>query len=354
MKKGYFDLPLHNGDAPSWLFKRMEKLARYLSLAIIEFFGIEEYLKRLSDPIWFQSFGCLLGFDWHSSGLTTTTTGAIISGLSSESKNLGLFFAGGKGARALDTPSQIDRIFEDGFISLDLANSMKKTSRLVAKIDSSCIQDGYKLYHHFVIFDKDGNWAIIQQGMKETTRYARRYHWNSFGLKSFVKDPHKGVITVKFEAPLNLVDSTIEKTQQKMVELANDKNLSKEIKSIKFPAHHPIYEDDFDKEHLSKIFSYVSELNPKDFEELLLIKGLGEKSLRALALSSHLLFGSPLSYKDPATFSFAHGGKDGYPYPVMRGTYDKTIQVFETAIRKAKLSELEKERLLSKLRSLVI
>ncbi|BAL80728.1 DUF763 domain-containing protein [Caldisericum exile] len=354
MRQGYVELPLHGGNAPPWLFKRMEKLAKYLSIAIVDFFGIEEYLKRLSDPIWFQSFGCLLGFDWHSSGLTTTTTGAIISGLSDESKNLGLFFAGGKGARAIDTPNHINRILEQGLIDLELANSLKRTSRLVAKVDSSCIQDGYKLYHHFLVFDKFGNWTIIQQGMKESKHYARRYHWNSFGLKSLVNDPHKGIITAKFETPLNLVDSSIVETQKRMVQLASDKNFSKEIRNIKFPSHHPIYESDFDKERLSKIFSAVSELNPKDFEELLLVKGVGEKSLRALALSSHLIFGSSLSFKDPATFSFAHGGKDGYPYPVMRDIYDKTIEVFETAIKKAKLSELEKEKLLSKLKSLVV
>jgi len=354
MKQGYVDLPLHGGHAPPWLFKRMEKLARALSSAIIEFFGVEEYLKRLSDPVWFQSFGCLLGFDWHSSGLTTTTTGAIISGFGEESKNYGVFFAGRKGVRALGTPVDIDSILEKGYVSENIANTLKRTSRLVAKIDSSCVQDGCKLYHHFVVFDKFGNWTIVQQGMKEENRYARRYHWNSFGLKSFVKDPHKGVITVKFEKPLNLVDATIGETQEKMVFLANDGNFVNEIKKIKFPSHHPIYESDFDRERLSKIFSFVKDVNPKDFEELLLVKGLGEKSLRALALSSHLLFGTPLSYKDPATFSFAHGGKDGYPYPVMRDIYDKTIEVFETSIKKAKLDEFEKEKLLTKLKSLAI
>lgn len=354
MKQGYVDLPLHGGHAPPWLFQRMEKLARFLSIAIIEFFGVEEYMKRLSDPIWFQSFGCLLGFDWHSSGLTTTTTGAIISGLSNESKDLGIFFAGGKGSKAVETPSDIDKYLQKGLIGEQIANHLKRTSRLVAKIDSSCVQDGYKLYHHFVIFDKFGNWTIVQQGMKESDRYARRYHWNSYGLKSFVKDPHAGVITVKFEKPLNLVDSNIEETQQKMVELAKDKNFPKEIKKIKFPTHHPIYEEDFDRNRLSKIFDYVSEVNPKNFEDLLLVKGLGEKSLRALALSSHLLFGTPLSYKDPAMFSFAHGGKDGYPYPVMRDVYDKTIEIFETAIKKSRLSEVEKEKLLLKLKSLAV
>jgi len=352
--QGYVDLPLHRGDAPPWLFKRMEKLARGLSIAIIEFFGVEEYLKRLSDPIWFQSFGCLLGFDWHSSGLTTTTTGAIISGLANEGRNSGIFFAGGKGRRALDTIAHIDSLLEKGFIDENVANTLKRTSRLVAKIDNSCVQDGYKLYHHFIVFDRSGNWTIVQQGMKEVNRYARRYHWNSFGLRSFVKDPHKGVITAKFEKPLNLVDATIGGTQEKMVQLAIDGNFANEVRKIEFPFHHPIYESDFDREYLSKIFNYVKDVNPKDFEELLLVKGLGEKSLRALALSSHLLFGTPLSYKDPATFSFAHGGKDGYPYPVMRDIYDKTIEIFEVSIKKAKLDEAEKEKLLTKLKSLAV
>lgn len=354
MKQGYVDLPLHDGHAPPWLFERMKRLARELSLIILEFFGKEEYLKRISDPIWFQSFGCLLGFDWHSSGLTTTTTAALITGLSEESKHIGLFFVGGKGLRALQTPDQIDAIANSGLIDEVSKTTLKKVSRLVAKIDSSCVQDGYKLYHHFLVFDTSLNWAIVQQGMKESSHYARRYHWNSFNLVSFVRDPHKGVISTKFEKPLNLVDASIEETRKRMVELTNSNDFLKELKSIKFPSHHPIYESDFDREKLKAVFSLVKDYPVKDFEDLLLIKGLGEKSLRALALSANLIFGTPLSYKDPATFSFAHGGKDGYPYPVMRDVYDKTIEIFETAIRKARIDVSEKEKLLNKLKSLLI
>lgn len=354
MKQGSMDLPLHNGDAPRWLFERMKLLAGELTTIIIEFFGKEEFLRRISDPIWFQSFGCLLGFDWHSSGLTTTTTAALISSLSTESKNLGLFFAGGKGKRALQTLDDIQNIAEDGLISKELAESMKKTSRLVAKIDSSCVQDGYRLYHHFVIFDKEGNWAVVQQGMKTDDRFARRYHWNSFGLESFVKDPHKGVITTKFEHPLNLVDATVTDTQTKMVELSNEgTTLVKELMHVSLPSHHPIFESDFDKKSLEKILLLIKEVNPKDFEDLLLVRGLGEKNLRVLALTANLIFGTPLSYKDPATFSFAHGGKDGYPFPVQRDVYDKTIEIFEVAIKKSHISELEKEKLFIKLKTLI-
>ncbi len=350
MKTGSVDLPLHSGSAPRWLFERMRHLAREICIAIVINYGKEELLMRLSDPIWFQSLGCILGFDWHSSGLTTTTTAAIKEGLKDEERAFKLFAAGGKGARGIRTPSDIQDVAEKGLMSEDIAHELIKSSRLAAKVDSQAVQDGYQIYHHFMLFDSNGNWIVIQQAMNPQSKYARRYHWASFELKSFVRDPHKGVISQRFEKPLNLVDSEIEETRKKMVSIAGEDTgaVIKEFKSIKLPEHHPLYPADFSFEHLSKTLKKIREVNPEDFENLLLVGGVGEKTLRALALLSNLIFGSPLSFKDPAIFSFAHGGKDGYPFPVDKETYDRSIEVLREAIRMARIGEPEKFRLLKK------
>ncbi|MGB9694761.1 MAG: DUF763 domain-containing protein [Caldisericaceae bacterium] len=354
MKTGFVDLPLHRGSAPPWLFSRMKLLAREIILSILINFDREELYLRLSDPVWFQSFGCVLGFDWHSSGLTTVTTGAIKEGLREESSHIGIFFAGGKGKSSLNTPMDIENSFEKGFIGYDYKEELKKTSRLVAKVDSNAVQSGYKLYHHFMIYDKDKNWVIIQQGMKGNSVYARRYHWSSYGLESFVKDPHKGVIASRKESPLNLVDSSIDFTRSQIVNLANEdaKLVARELKTIKLPQHHPLFPSDFNVNYIEKVMKKANEENPKDFEKLLLVRGLGEKTLRALALLANLTYGGELSFKDPANFSFAHGGKDGYPFPVERDTYDKSIEVFRVAINHARIGDLEKFNALRRLKEL--
>jgi hypothetical protein len=352
MKTGFVDLPLHGGSAPLWLFNRMKLLAREISLAILINFGKEEFYNRLSDPLWFQSFGCVLGFDWHSSGLTTVTTGALKEGLKDESRRIGVFLAGGKGKSGLNTPFDIEATYERGLITSATNNRLKEASRLVAKVDSNAIQSGYKIYHHFMIYDKESNWVVIQQGMKAETSYARRYHWNSFGLVSFVRDPHKGVIASTKESPLNLVDASIDFTRVNIVNLANEetKLIVKEIKTIKLPAHHPLYPCDFNVDYVEQVMRKVHEENPKDFERLLLVKGMGEKTLRALALLANIIYGSDLSFKDPATFSFAHGGKDGYPFPVDKTTYDKSIEVLKVAIDHAHIGDMEKFNALRRLK----
>lgn len=354
MKRGFADLPLHGGRAPKWLFDRMTKLAREITYAIVVYFGREEFLARISDPYWFQSFGCVLGFDWHSSGITTTVTGALKEGLKMAQAELGIFFAGGKGKRGMLTPNEIDDWGDRGLIDFNKALMLKNVSRLTAKVDSSCLQDGYSIYHHFLIYSKDDEWAVVQQGMKGEAKLARRYHWFSEGLESFVSDPHSGIASLSKEEPLNLVDSKIEKTRSDIVLLSNEMPISdvkmlKEIKSLKMPIHHPIFKEDFDEERLKNILAKVRIIKPSNFSDMLLIKGLGEKSLRALALLSHLIFGSDLSFKDPVTFSFAHGGKDGYPFPVDKKVYDRSIEILEEAVRKAKLNDLDKLEALRRL-----
>jgi hypothetical protein len=352
VRNGSIDLPLHGGQAPPWLFNRMKKLAREITLTIIIEYGTDEVLRRLSDPIWFQSFGCVLGFDWHSSGITTTVTGALKEGLKDEEKNIGIFFAGGKGRRGLDTPKDIEKAENKGYISTETGNSLVRSSRLVAKVDANALQDGYNIYHHFMVFDKKGRWTVVQQGIKVEKKYARRYHWSSEGLKSFTSNPHKGIISEKTEKPLNLVDQEIEKTRENIVFISKEDTNSviKELKSIVLPAHHPLYPGDFNADYLKKILRKTKEINPKNFENLLLVQGVGEKTLRALALLSNIIFKSELSFRDPALFSFAHGGKDGYPFPVDKETYDKSIEILKSSVARAKLGDVEKINALKRLK----
>ncbi len=354
MKRSYADLPLHGGKAPKWLFDRMVKLAREISLSIIYIFGEEEFLNRISDPFWFQAFGCVLGFDWHSSGVTTTVTGALKEGLKYEEKNIGIFFAGGKGKRAINTPNDIESWIENGIIDFNLGENLKRYSRLTAKVDTVGLQDGFSIYHHFFIYSKNGIWAVIEQGMNEKMKLARRYHWFSKELKSFVSDPHKGIVSEIKTNPLNLVDSKIEKTRSDVLlvskEIKNEEALKVlDDRKLKMNFHHPIFNEDYDEKRLNNLMSKIKDYKPKNFEELILTKGLGEKSMRALTLISHLIFGSELSFKDPVTFSFAHGGKDGYPYPVDKKTYDTSIEILKYAVEKAKIKDLDKLKILNTL-----
>ncbi len=351
MRSGYADLPLHGGKAPKWLFERMKKLAREISLIIISEYGKDEFLRRLSDPVWFQSFGCVLGFDWHSSGVTTTVTGALAEGLKNEQRELGIFFAGGKGRRGLNTPKDIELWEECGVISEAWGAELRKISRLVAKVDADALQDGYKIYHHFFVFTKEGKWAVVQQGMRGETKRARRYHWLSDEVKSFVSDPHTGVVSARKENVLNLVDGKTPEARKTITELASEKpkTVLRELKHIELPYHHPVLKMDYNEKRLLSILRKTREASPADFESLLLVRGVGEKTLRALSLVAHIAFGTPLSFEDPALFSFAHGGKDGYPFPVQRNVYDRTIEILRDAVRRARLGEYDKMRALKRL-----
>ncbi|MDY6855182.1 MAG: DUF763 domain-containing protein [Thermodesulfobacteriota bacterium] len=343
MRTGVANLPLHGGRAPRWLFQRMVKLARVIALSIVEEFGPVAFLQRISDPFWFQALGCILGFDWHSSGLTTTTCGALKEGLKGLEMDSGLIIAGGKGAASRRTPLELETAGR--YIKVE-PNGLIRQSRLVAKVDSAAVQDGYQLYHHVFICTLDGDWTVIQQGMNETNRQARRYHWLSSEVNSFVCEPHKAVCSHEQGLCLNLVAKEGEanrKATAQVTELGPD-NLVKEItrlKSLNLPSEHRVFAHDIAPERLYRIFATTYEQTPQDFEELLGIKGVGPKSLRALSLVADLLYGAPISFRDPARFSFAHGGKDGHPYPVDRGTYDKTIDVLHKAIEASRIGQRE-------------
>ncbi|PMQ01900.1 MAG: hypothetical protein CBR30_02600 [Dictyoglomus sp. NZ13-RE01] len=353
MKREFADLPLHSGKAPYWLFQRMKKLAREIILLFYIENRISDFIRNLSDPYWFQALGCVLGFDWHSSGLTTTTGGALKEGLGELSKELGLFIVGGKGKTALNTPDEIKSLADS--IGFD-PNPWITLSRLVARIDNNALQDGYQLYHHLLIFTKDGAWCVIQQGMNEKNNYARRYHWLGEEVVSFIEDPHKAICTQKFENNvLNLVAKESKSAQEVILNIVKEnpksviKTYEKISNSLILPPHHSITTKEIKPENLKTIILKTYENPPKDFQELILYEGVGAKTLRALALISELVYGTPPSFKDPARFSFAHGGKDGIPYPVDKRTYDKSIEILEKAIKKAKLGKREEIDALKKL-----
>ncbi|GAB5047498.1 DUF763 domain-containing protein [Thermodesulfovibrio sp. TK110] len=350
-KTGVANLPLHSGKAPHWLFKRMVALSRAIvELMIIEL-GKEELLRRLSDPYWFQCFGCVLGFDWHSSGVTTTVTGALKEALRGVEHEFGLFIAGGKAKRALQTPQEIINYAEySGFTPEPLIYA----SRLSAKVDNVAVQDGFSLYHHTIIFTSEGHWCVIQQGMNEKLHVARRYHWLSFTLKSFVEEPHEAVCCDLKIPVLNFTakEASDLRKASTILSCENPEKIIKEMKKIKelnLPKRHIVSFSDINPESFYKIFLETYEKQPSDFESLLEIRGVGAKTLRALALTCELLYGTPLSFKDPARFSFAHGGKDRTPYPVNITLYDRTIQILKKAIEEAKIQRTEKVAALRRL-----
>jgi hypothetical protein len=383
MRTGVAQVPLHGGQCPPWLFKKMKQLAAVMIETITYEYGPTEVLRRLSDPMWFQTFGCVLGFDWHSSGLTTVVCGALKEGLKDMQGEMGLFLAGGKGKTSRKTPDEIIEAGDRYGLSNDLTG-LVRTSRMVAKVDSAAVQDGYQLYHHFFVFDRDGNWAVVQQGMNEQERYARRYHWLSEGLKSFVDDPHKGVCGVPKPDVLNLVSHENEATRTASVELCHEspehminilsslaereqeqkrnsprqltlwgglegedrpqtetlKNLisPNDYPKIIMPSFHPIPSP----KRLDKILYSIYQKPPESYEGLLETPGVGPGTLRALAMVAEVTHGTKASFNDPVRYSFAHGGKDKYPFPVQKRDMEHSLNVLRTAIEKAKFGERDK------------
>ena len=353
-RTGFAHLPLHNGKAPRWLFERMVPLSREIVTFIATEFGREEVLRRLSDPYWFQAFGCVLGFDWHSSGLTTTVCGALKEGLRGTEKELGLFVAGGKGATSRNTPEEIAAACE--CTGRD-PRPLVYASRMSAKVDNSAVQDGYQLYHHSFVFTEKGEWCVVQQGMSDETAMARRYHWLSDDLQSYVEEPHAAVCCDASGTTLNLVASESAEVRSTSALLAGEKpevtlKALHHLPLLELPRRHEVTMEDIDPRYLKKILLRTYEAAPETFEKLLSIEGVGAKTLRALALTSELIYGAQASRKDPARYSFAHGGKDGTPFPVDRATYDRTIDVLRHALNRAKIERSEKVRAFRRLAEL--
>ncbi len=348
-RTGTATLPLHGGSAPGWLFGRMVRLARAVVCALVEDVGPEGVLRRLCDPFWFQAFGCVLGFDWHSSGLTTTVCAALKEGLRGLSAEVGLLVAGGKGAASRRTPDEL-RAYGDRF-GLD-ADRLVYASRLSAKVDNNAVQDGYRLYHHTFFVTRTGAWAVVQQGMREEDRTARRYHWLGESVCDFVCEPHAAVCADRTVPTLNLVARESEEARRIITELSWERpeRLMRELRAaLSMPARHHVTVEDLDPGRLQRVFLRTYEAQVASFEALLGLPGVGAKTLRALALLSELLAGAPPSWRDPARFAFAHGGKDGHPYPVDRITYDRTVTVLEDAVRRARLGHRDRLEALRRL-----
>ncbi len=354
MRTGTANLPVHSGAAPAWLFTRMTKLSREIVSLMVMEFGTRDLLAKLSDPYWFQALGCVLGFDWHSSGVTTTVCGAIKEGLKDLGGELGLFVAGGKGKVSRRTPDEIREHGERQSIDVD-PSALVYASRMSAKVDNTAVQDGYQLYHHAFFFDRSGSWAVVQQGMNEQNRWARRYHWLSSSLESFVCEPHAAVCSdSRGQLVLNMVAEEADDSRRTTALLAgeNPEKLGKQIEKVSaltLSPKHEVLVSDLNPRSVSRILLKAYERKPADFRQLLEIEGVGPKTIRALAMIADLVYGVPACTRDPARFSFAHGGKDGHPYPVDRRIYDRSIGVVKRAVEHARIGEREKVEALRRL-----
>jgi hypothetical protein len=340
-RSGTADLPLHYGHVPLWLAERMSKLGFAIVETIAMEFSTAEVISKLSNPFWFQSFGAVMGMDWHSSGITTSVLGALKKSVNPHSKELGIYICGGKGKHSMLTPQELLFVGEKtGLDGMNLANC----SRLTAKVDNTAIQDGFQLYQHNFIVDNKGQWAVIQQGMNPNSKTARRYHWHSQDLKSFIEEPHTFIYGENQGTILNLTAQTAAKSRDGILELAKESpaKIIKEMQYLSMPAHHDVRMEDVNMKRLGAMLWATHENKPEDFEELLLLKGMGPRALQSLALVSEIIYGTPTRFEDPARFSFAHGGKDGHPFPVPVKIYDETIDTFQRAINRAKIGNNDK------------
>jgi hypothetical protein len=347
-RSGSADLPLHYGYVPKWLAERMAKLGLAVMECIVMEYGTEEVLKRLSDPFWFQSLGAVMGMDWHSSGITTSVMGALKRALNPHAKELGIYICGGKGKYSRETPNELLRLGDS--TGLD-ANHLVRCSKLSAKVDNTAIQDGFQLYTHNFIVSNSGKWSVVQQGMSDFTSTARRYHWHSDDLTSFVNDPHSAIYGHNYGEILNLADKRADVTRDKIMAISSEKPdiMLNEIKHLVMPNHHDVKAKDVDLKRLGAVLWLAHEKRPSDFEDLLLLEGLGPRTLQSLTLVSEVIYGTPSRFKDPARFSFAHGGKDGHPFPVPTKVYDETIGTLQTAIHKAKLGNSDNNEAIKRL-----
>lgn len=382
MHRGIATFTLDYGHCPRWLFQRMVNLGREMVRVIVSEYGSHEFVRRVADPVWFQSLGTVLAFDWNASGLTTTLTAALKEAIRGQEKDLGIFICGGKGKTSRKTPEQIQNWGKQLCLSPGNIKNLQYNSKMSAKVDSSLIQDGYQLYHHTFFFSRNGAWSVVQQGMDQENRTARRYHWYSKNIKNLVVEPHSGIITQRLDQKkdvLNMTDKSSNKNRQLSLQLARDgKNtLIKDLQLLdkhssellamrrfkinnekitflklagrEFKAHRVMQENFSGSGYLKKIFSKLYNEKPKSYESLVAAKGVGPKTIRALSLVSEVIYGARASYKDPARYSFAHGGKDGTPFFVDRSTYDRTINILAEIVGKTRLPAKEKDSAIKRL-----
>ncbi|HEV7683324.1 MAG TPA: DUF763 domain-containing protein [Pyrinomonadaceae bacterium] len=335
-RSGVADLPLHGGRVPQWLAQRMTRLGTAITEAIVYDYGTSAFLSRLSDPFWFQALGAVMGMDWHSSGITTSVMGALKRGLGPRADELGIYICGGRGRFSRNTPNELRLISERrGFDGEDLV----RTSRLTARIDNNAIADGFQIYLHNFVVTSDGEWAVVQQGLNDQSGMARRYHWHSAAVKDFVAEPHTGIVGEHQGRIMNLVDANAKPAQSAMLELTreNPDKLLGEIRHLQLPRHHEVRSENVDLKRLGAVLAVAYERDLHNFAELLLVEKLGPRTLQSLALVAEVVHGAPSRFDDPARFSFAHGGKDGHPFPVPLKTYDESLNFLRNALDRAKL-----------------
>ncbi len=370
-RSGLAELPLHGGKAPQWLVRRMIGLSKEIVTIVVDEYGQDVFLQRISDPYWFQAFGCVLGYDWHSSGVTTVVTGVLKSAL--RRANLGLAVCGGKGKASMQTLSEIEEESQKlGLSSLQI-DQMRYASRMTAKVDNTAIQAGYPLYHHAFVIDEKGKWAVIQQGMSTRDRTARRYHWRSNNLRSFTVEPHEAIVgNIKRERALDMTSSESEECRKISVDIIKEKpeKTVKMLKSIRPSFQKSLREwmtisernisSDWTADYLSmpssinwKTLRKAYEFQPRNYEELLSIRGIGPSTVRGIALVSELIYGEKPSWKDPVKYSFAYGGKDGVPFPVDRKAMDESIALLKQSIENARVGDKERLRAIQRLRAFV-
>jgi hypothetical protein len=357
-RAGSADLPLHGGRVPAWLGRRMTRLGAVIAEAIVLEYGRDELLRRLAHPFWFQSFGAVMGMDWHSSGITTSVIGALKRGLAPLSGELGIHVCGGRGRYSRATPQELAAV--GNRVGIDGA-ALARASRLVAKVDSAAVQDGFDLYLHGFIVTDEGRWVVVQQGMNGDRRQARRYHWLSEGLESFVDAPHAAIEGRRQGRIVNLADRRAAQSRDRQLDLlveVGPTRIARELARLEgktaaapatepllphlvMPEHHDVRAEDIVDRRLHAAFAAAADRGPADFAELLLVPGVGARTVRALALVAEVVHGAPCRFSDPARFSLAHGGKDRHPYPVPTRVYDHTIAVMKSAVVKAKLGHEE-------------
>ncbi|MBN2716438.1 MAG: DUF763 domain-containing protein [Deltaproteobacteria bacterium] len=346
-KSGTANLPLHYGKVPAWLHQRMALLGEAICEAVVVSEGRSGFLSRLSDPFWFQSFGAVLGMDWHSSGITTSVMGALKKGLQQKQDELGIYVCGGRGKHSLKTPEELIRLSDR--LSLD-GKALVRASKLTAKVDNTAVQDGYSLYLHSFVVTADGEWVVVQQGMNDIEKQARRYHWHSTGVQSFVEEPHGAIIGPNKGNIVNLTDKRSRDARNAAVNIIKEKpsTITDEVKHIlsarhlQMPHHHEVRPTDVFLKRLHAVLTLAQESQTANFEGLLLTQGLGPRTMQAMALVAEVAYGAPSRFEDPARFAFAHGGKDGHPHPVPLRVYDATIQNLKNALSKSKVGHTEK------------
>lgn len=347
-RSGSADLPLHNGHVPIWLAERMAKLGLAIVETIAMEFSTSEVIAKLANPFWFQSFGAVMGMDWHSSGITTSVLGALKRAVNPHAKDLGIYICGGKGKHSLQTPKELIEVGnKTGLNGLELSGF----SKLTAKVDNTAIQDGFQLYQHNFIVNTKGEWCVIQQGMNNQSSTARRYHWHSENLRSFTNEPHTFIYGENQGQIINFTAGNAAPAREKSLLIVNESpdRIIKEINHLVMPGHHDVKMKDVNMKRLGAMLWVAHENKPEDFESLLMLRGMGPRSLQSLALVSEVIYGTPTRFEDPARFSFAHGGKDGHPFPVPIKVYDETITTLQAAINRAKIGNSDKIQAINKL-----